>query len=106
VGRAKPRSNNPNQNPSIFPPATPNPTPSTAENDRQYVQAEGTLLLASIWGQGGVDDAERFMLLWSEKDQVWVAVYRLALTVCTFLPCSRAIIFYLANSLFIQPSCA
>ena len=81
VGRIKPPPRN--GNPSIFPPATPNPTPSTTETDRQYVQAEGTLLLASIWGQGGVEDgAERFTLLWSEKDQVWVAVYRLSLTIC------------------------
>jgi hypothetical protein len=85
VGRVKARLNP--QNPSIFPPATPNPTPSTAETDRKYVQAEGTLLLASIWGQGQSSteqSAEKFTLLWSEKDQVWVAVYRLALTVCTF----------------------
>jgi hypothetical protein len=32
-----------------------------------------------------VDSEEKFRLLWSEKEQVWVAVYRLALTVCTFL---------------------
>jgi hypothetical protein len=57
-----------------------------------YVQAEGTLLLASIWGQssgsgsGEEERAEKFTLLWSEKEKVWVAVYRLALTVCTSVP--------------------
>ncbi|KAJ7167476.1 TRAPP trafficking subunit Trs65-domain-containing protein [Mycena filopes] len=59
--------------PPIFPPNTPNPTPSSAETDKRYLKSEGTLLLASIW--------ESFTLLWSEEEEVWVAVYRLALTV-------------------------
>ncbi|GLB39687.1 putative TRAPP trafficking subunit Trs65 [Lyophyllum shimeji] len=68
--------------PSILPPSTPNPTPSSADHDRRYVTSEGTLLLASIWGQNTSEDSkEGFSLLWSEKEQVWVAVYRLSLTV-------------------------
>lgn len=71
--------------PSIFPPSTPNPTPYSADQDRRYAKSEGTLLLASIWGQDTSDDSrEAFSLLWSEAGRVWVAVYRLALTVCKF----------------------
>ncbi|KAL0957023.1 hypothetical protein HGRIS_003124 [Hohenbuehelia grisea] len=66
------------RHPPIFPPSTPNPTPLTAENDRKYVQAEGTLLLASIWGQ---NPGEAFCLVWSPTEEVWVAVYRLSLTI-------------------------
>jgi hypothetical protein len=69
--------------PSIFPPTTPHPTPSSAEHDRRYVASEGTLLLAHIWGQDSSEDSsEGFSLLWSDKEQRWVAVYRLSLTVC------------------------
>ena len=81
----KPMTLNVAGNPSIFPPATPNPAPMTAEGDRKYVQAEGTLLLASIWGQGQSDeciDGEKFVLVWSEAENVWVGIYRLTLTVC------------------------
>ncbi|KAG5644479.1 hypothetical protein DXG03_008306 [Asterophora parasitica] len=54
--------------PSILPPSTPNPTPSSADHDRRYVTSEGTLLLASIWGQDTSEDSkEGFALLWSEK---------------------------------------
>ncbi|KAJ7752754.1 TRAPP trafficking subunit Trs65-domain-containing protein [Mycena maculata] len=68
--------------PPIFPPNTPNPTPSSAETDRRYLRSEGTLLLASIWGQNASSDSqEAFSLLWSEEEEVWVAVYRLSLTV-------------------------
>ncbi|KAF9461747.1 TRAPP trafficking subunit Trs65-domain-containing protein [Collybia nuda] len=68
--------------PSIFPPNTPNPMPSSAEQDRRYVTSEGTLLLASIWGQNTTEDSkDAFSLLWSDKENKWVAVYRLALTV-------------------------
>ncbi|KAJ6490309.1 TRAPP trafficking subunit Trs65-domain-containing protein [Mycena vitilis] len=68
--------------PPIFPPNTPNPTPSSAETDKRYLKSEGTLLLASIWGQNTSEDSqEGFTLLWSEEEEVWVAVYKLALTV-------------------------
>ncbi|EGO00461.1 hypothetical protein SERLA73DRAFT_168196 [Serpula lacrymans var. lacrymans S7.3] len=68
--------------PSIFPPSTPNPIPSTAENDRKYVQAEGTLLIAKIWGQDASNDShEKFTIVFSEADGAWVAVYRLSLVV-------------------------
>lgn len=75
----------PNPHPSIFPPSTPNPTPSSADHDRRYVKSEGTLLLASVWGQNTSENAqEAFSLLWSEDEKIWVAVYRLSLTVCEF----------------------
>lgn len=81
AGRLKSRLNN--AHPSIFPPHTPNPTPSTADNDRRYVRSEGTLLLASIWGQDASENSqEAFSLILSEADRVWVAVYRLAVNVC------------------------
>ncbi|PFH51161.1 hypothetical protein AMATHDRAFT_80440 [Amanita thiersii Skay4041] len=68
--------------PSIFPPNTPNPTPSAAEHDRKYATSEGTLLLAGIWGQNPSQDSkEHFTLLWSPEEQVWVAIYSLSLTI-------------------------
>ncbi|KAJ6515581.1 TRAPP trafficking subunit Trs65-domain-containing protein [Mycena sanguinolenta] len=68
--------------PPIFPPNTPNPTPASAETDKRYLKSEGTLLLASIWGQNSSEDSqEGFSLLWSEEEERWVVVYRLALTV-------------------------
>ncbi|KAG6865222.1 hypothetical protein C0991_004345 [Blastosporella zonata] len=70
--------------PSIFPPATPNPTPLSADHDRRYATAEGTRLIETIWGQSK-DSKEAFSLIWSEKEHVWVAVYRLSLVV-SFLP--------------------
>ncbi|KAF9011730.1 hypothetical protein BDQ17DRAFT_1387346 [Cyathus striatus] len=77
-----PASRTHQHHPPIFPPATPNPTPAATDNDRKYVQSEGTPLLAGIWGQNNAPDSmEKFALLWSEGDKVWVAVYRMALTV-------------------------
>ncbi|KAK7061966.1 TRAPP trafficking subunit Trs65-domain-containing protein [Favolaschia claudopus] len=74
----KPRS----LHPPIFPPNTPNPTPSSGETDKRYLKSEGTLLLASIWGQNTSEDSqEGFTLLWSEEEEMWVVVYKLALTV-------------------------
>ncbi|KDQ55571.1 hypothetical protein JAAARDRAFT_195423 [Jaapia argillacea MUCL 33604] len=68
--------------PTIFPPHTPNPTPSTAETDRQYVQSEGKPLAAGIWGESMFGDtADAFRLTWSTTDECWVAIYRLSLTV-------------------------
>ncbi|KAF5384434.1 hypothetical protein D9615_003460 [Tricholomella constricta] len=68
--------------PTILPPSTPNPTPSSADHDRRYVTSEGTLLQASIWGQNTSEDSkEGFSLLWSDNEQVWIAVYRLSLIV-------------------------
>jgi hypothetical protein len=70
--------------PSIFPPSTPNPTPFSADTDRRYLQSEGTLLQAQIWGQDPSEGTrEAFSLLWSERNKIWVAVYRLAVTVCS-----------------------
>lgn len=80
------------QHPSIFPPATPNPVPATGEQDRQYAASEGVFLAAIIWGSGHADQSrDAFSLLWSEKEKVWVAVYRLALTVCKFPSLSKCI---------------
>lgn len=64
--------------PSIFPPATPHPLPSTAESDRRYVRSEGTLLSAGVWGDNASED---FQLLWSESRKSWIAVYKLVTTV-------------------------
>jgi len=72
-----------NPHPSILPPSTPIPTPATADSDRKYTASEGTLLSAQIWGANTADDSqEAFALLWSEEENNWIAVYRLALTVC------------------------
>ncbi|KAF9227179.1 hypothetical protein BS17DRAFT_775073 [Gyrodon lividus] len=69
--------------PSIVPPSTPNPIPSTTEGDRKYVQSEGTLLLSSIWGasKSTEQSKEKFALLFSEAQGSWVAVYELSLIV-------------------------
>lgn len=41
------------------------------------------MLIASIWGQDSAEDSrEAFSLIWSDEEQLWVAVYRLSLTVC------------------------
>jgi hypothetical protein len=72
--------------PSILPPTTPHPTPSSAEQDRRYIASEGALLLARIWGQDSPEGSlEGFSLLWSDKEQLWVAVYQLSLTVCEIM---------------------
>ncbi|KAI0686748.1 TRAPP trafficking subunit Trs65-domain-containing protein [Cytidiella melzeri] len=79
----------PQQHPSIFPPATPHPIPSTAESDRQYVQSQGTPLRSGIWGEGslatGSTPSETFALLWSASRHSWVAVFRMSVQVA-FLP--------------------
>ncbi|TFK25456.1 hypothetical protein FA15DRAFT_687034 [Coprinopsis marcescibilis] len=70
------------QPPSIIPPATPNPIPSTGDQDRQYAGADGPFLAALIWGNNTSENSkEAFSLVWSEKEKVWVALYRLVLTV-------------------------
>lgn len=84
---AKPRPTS--LHPSLFPPHTPNPTPSSTERDRKYAQSEGTLLLASIWGHRPASlSKEKFSLLYSEAKKAWLAVYELSLTVCE---CAQAI---------------
>lgn len=74
----------PSLHPSIFPPSTPNPIPSTTESDRKYVQSEGTLLFSSIWGtrKATEESKEKFALLFSETQRSWIAVYELSLIVC------------------------
>ncbi|KAI6033223.1 TRAPP trafficking subunit Trs65-domain-containing protein [Pisolithus orientalis] len=68
--------------PSIFPPTTPNPIPSTAEADKKYVQSEGALLHSSIWGQDPAEHSgEKFAVFFSHSRREWVAVYRLFLNV-------------------------
>lgn len=77
---AKPRTTS--LHPSLFPPHTPNPTPSSTEKDRKYAQSEGTLLLASIWGHRPAGlSKEKFSLSYSEAKRAWLAVYELSLTV-------------------------
>lgn len=68
---------------SLHPPTTPNPIPSTTEDDRKYVQSEGTLLLSAIWGHRPPEKSEeKFALLFSKLQGIWVAVYEFTLAVC------------------------
>ncbi|ESK95268.1 hypothetical protein Moror_4026 [Moniliophthora roreri MCA 2997] len=78
--------------PSILPPATPNPMPASTDTDRRYAQSEGIMLCTRIWGIEGSstfngeddDDAkpkEAFHLLWSDKEKLWVAAYKIVFTV-------------------------
>lgn len=72
-----------NPHPSILPPSTPNPVPSTADQDRKYMSSEGTMLVAHIWGSSTAEDStEAFVLLWSEEQQAWLAIYSMAITIC------------------------
>ena len=74
--------------PSIFPPNTPNPAPSTNEADRQYVQAQGTPLRFGIWGEATDPKnphAESFSLIWSGKYKTWIAIYKMTVQVCEYL---------------------
>ena len=92
AGLAPPRTSSmlkrrpPSLHPSIFPPNTPNPIPSTTEKDRKYVQSEGTLLFSGIWGMKKATDEskERFALLFSETQRAWIAVYELSFIVCEY----------------------
>ncbi|KAI0035204.1 TRAPP trafficking subunit Trs65-domain-containing protein [Vararia minispora EC-137] len=77
----KPRGHLP---PSIIPPATPNPMPATAENDRRYMRSEGTPLTSGVWGESASDDEPSFALLWDQELDVWTAVFRLRLNVAYF----------------------
>ncbi|KAF8177678.1 TRAPP trafficking subunit Trs65-domain-containing protein [Pholiota molesta] len=71
-----------NPHPSILPPSTPHPMPATGDQDRKYSTAEGTLLVANIWGSNTADNSpEGFCLLWSDEQQKWVAVYKMDITV-------------------------
>ncbi|KAF5325505.1 hypothetical protein D9619_009948 [Psilocybe cf. subviscida] len=71
-----------NPHPSIIPPSTPHPVPSTGDQDRKYNTAEGTVLVANIWGSNTAPDSpEAFALLWSKQEEVWIAVYRMSITV-------------------------
>ena len=81
ASRLNPRSAASRHHPSIFPPATPNPMPAVAQNDRQYLNADGTILFSGIWGQ---DASEAFTLFWSEESKAWIAVFKLALAVGTY----------------------
>ncbi|KAF9076293.1 TRAPP trafficking subunit Trs65-domain-containing protein [Rhodocollybia butyracea] len=67
------------RHPSILPPATPNPTPASAAVDQRYIQAEGIMLTSKIWGHDSA--AEAFYLLWSQREQAWVAVYSTVLDI-------------------------
>lgn len=79
---ARPSGRN-NPHPSILPPSTPNPVPSTADQDRKYMASEGTMLVANIWGSSTTEESpEAFALLWSEEQQAWLAIYSMAITIC------------------------
>ncbi|GJJ08762.1 hypothetical protein Clacol_002981 [Clathrus columnatus] len=69
---------------SIFPPNTPNPTPTTGEADRVYARsnsAEGTILESYVWGDTARDEppGRNFALLWAVSQKRWIAVYRMTL---------------------------
>lgn len=74
--------------PSIFPPHTPNPTPQTAEGDRQYAisnfSTEGTVLESFVWGETSREElkGKNFAIMWSDVEKVWVTIYRLTVGVC------------------------
>ncbi|KAF8268203.1 TRAPP trafficking subunit Trs65-domain-containing protein [Lactarius quietus] len=74
--------------PNIFPLNTPNPTPTTTEQDRRYVRTEGVPLISGTWGEVSdpakarlFEDRDAFALLWDETAGVWVAVYRMCINV-------------------------
>ncbi|KAH8107648.1 TRAPP trafficking subunit Trs65-domain-containing protein [Cristinia sonorae] len=73
--------------PSIFPPHTPNPVPSSTDSDRQYSQTQGTPLRAGVWGDGMAGDniSEGFALLWSASDSCWIVVFKMTVQV-SFMP--------------------
>lgn len=82
VSTSKLNPNADRKHPSILPPATPNPMPSSAEQDKRYIKAEGTLLNSIIWGHEPAEPSrEAFSLLRSESKGLWIAVYKLSLTV-------------------------
>ncbi|KAI1783130.1 TRAPP trafficking subunit Trs65-domain-containing protein [Ganoderma leucocontextum] len=67
--------------PSIFPPHTPHPIPSSAESDWKYVQSQGTPLVSAIWGESDNRDKEAFVLLWDANERSWVAIYKMTILV-------------------------
>ena len=73
---------------NIFPLNTPNPTPTTTEQDRRYVRAEDMTVPSGTWGETSdpararlVEDRDAFALLWDEMADVWVAGYRICVKV-------------------------
>ncbi|OSX65862.1 hypothetical protein POSPLADRAFT_1131738 [Postia placenta MAD-698-R-SB12] len=85
INKSKPATLLAAVHPSIFPPSTPNPIPSAAEPDRQYVQVQGTPLASGVWGEQisstSRESSEAFALLWARKEREWVAVYRMSVLV-------------------------
>ncbi|TCD67303.1 hypothetical protein EIP91_000273 [Steccherinum ochraceum] len=73
----------PPSHPSIFPPHTPNPVPSSAVSDRQYAQVQGTPLRTGVWGDGMDGDGanEKFVILWSAEESCWIVVFKMTVQV-------------------------
>lgn len=72
----------PQPHPSIFPPHTPHPIPSTTDSDRQYIQSQGTPLRSSTWGDGSAPpNTEAFALIWSKRGGCWIAVFKMVVQV-------------------------
>ncbi|THH31398.1 hypothetical protein EUX98_g2797 [Antrodiella citrinella] len=68
--------------PSIFPPSTPNPVPSSGHADKQYVQVQGTPLRTGAWGDGmDSGPGEEFALLWSASESCWIAIFKMTVQV-------------------------
>lgn len=65
--------------PSIVPPSTPLPMPTAESKDQPYVRSEGVVLRNIIWG---LTEDDALSLLWSDKEKVWVAVYKFVQTIC------------------------
>jgi hypothetical protein len=82
---AKPRSGSPlkPRPPPLQPPQTPNPTPQSADSDKQYAVAEGIQLNAFIWGESLNKETRRdeFALIWDEGTKEWVSIYRMDVTI-------------------------
>ena len=65
----------------MFPPQTPSPVPTTTEVDKRYTFSDGTPLKSFVWGEDTADAMDAFRLIWSERENRWIAVYGIALAV-------------------------
>ena len=66
----------------LLPPQTPRPIPKSDESDEKYANIEGVLLKSFIWGDDGKTLDDTFRLMYSNKDNEWVAVYKINVIVC------------------------
>ncbi len=71
--------------PSMFPPHTPHPIPSSSESDFKYVHSQGAPLVSAIWGESDNRDKEAFAVLWDPNERSWIAIYKMTILVCECL---------------------